>query len=186
VLANALAGGRRAGLAATAGVMAGGVVHTLFGALGVGVLLKLAPSLFTVLLFAGAAYMAWIGATLARSAIVVGGVAAAASRSLWIAFRRGLATCLLNPKAYLFVLSVFPQFMRPQYGSLWSQTLAMGALTIATQFGVYGGLAFAAGRSRDFLVANPRATQFVGRAAGCLLIVAAALTAWRGWKAGAQ
>lgn len=40
VLANALTGGRRAGLAATAGVMLGGAAHTLFGAVGVGVVLE--------------------------------------------------------------------------------------------------------------------------------------------------
>jgi threonine/homoserine/homoserine lactone efflux protein len=49
------------------------------------------------------------------------------------------------------------------------------------QFAVYGGLALAAGRSRDLLVSSPKATIFVGRAAGVLLIVVAAFTAWRGW-----
>jgi threonine/homoserine/homoserine lactone efflux protein len=183
VIANALTGGRRLALAATAGVMLGGAVHTLFGAVGVGVLLKLAPPLFTIMLLAGAAYMAWIGLTLARSAIVVGAVGAAASRSLWTAFRRGLVTCLLNPKAYLFVLSVFPQFMRPQYGAIWLQAIIMGVMTVVMQFGVYGGLALAAGQSRDLLVSNPRATIFVGRAAGVLLIAVAAFTAWHGWTA---
>jgi threonine/homoserine/homoserine lactone efflux protein len=183
VIANALTGGRRLGLAATAGVMLGGAVHTLFGAVGVGVLLKLAPSLFTIMLLIGAAYMAWIGFTLARSAIVVGAVGGAASRSLWTAFRRGFATCLLNPKAYLFVLSVFPQFIRPQYGAIWLQAIIMGVMTVVLQFSVYGGFALAAGQSRDLLVSNPRATIFVGRAAGVLLIVVAAFTAWHGWAA---
>lgn len=184
VLANALTGGRRAGLSATAGVMLGGAAHTLFGALGVGVLLKLAPSLFTLMLLVGAAYMAWIGWTLARSAIVVGSIGTAASRSLWTAFRRGTVTCLLNPKAYLFVLSVYPQFLRPQYGALWLQALVMGVTTLAVQFSIYGGLALAAGHSRDFLSANPRVTIWVGRVAGLLLIVVAAMTAWRGWASG--
>ncbi len=185
VLANALTGGRSAGLAATSGVMVGGVAHTLFGALGVGVLLKLAPSLFTFMLLAGAAYMAWIGWALARSAIVVGSVRTAASSSLWTAFRRGTVTCHLNPKAYLFVLSVYPQFLRPQYGAIWRQAIVMGVMTLAMQFAIYGGIALAAGRSRDFLSANPRVTTLVGRAAGLLLVAVAALTAWRGWVAGA-
>ncbi|HLH50558.1 MAG TPA: LysE family translocator [Roseiarcus sp.] len=186
VLANALTGGRRAGLSATAGVMLGGAAHTLIGATGVGVVLKLAPSLYAAMLFAGAAYMAWIGVSLARSSIVVGKVASAASRSLWTAFRRGTATCLLNPKAYLFVLSVYPQFLKPQYGALWLQALVMGAMTVLTQLCIYGGLALAAGRSRDFLVSNPRTTMLVGRAAGALLILIAALTAWHGWAGGAS
>jgi threonine/homoserine/homoserine lactone efflux protein len=181
VLANALTGGRRAGLAATGGVMLGGAAHTLFGATGIGALLKWAPQLYGVMLFAGAAYMAWIGVALARSSIVVGKVAGAASRSSWTAFRQGAATCLLNPKAYLFVLSTYPQFLKPQYGAVWLQALVMGAMTLLMQFAIYGGLALAAGRSRDLLVLNPRATIVVGRAAGALLVAIAAFTAWHGW-----
>jgi threonine/homoserine/homoserine lactone efflux protein len=156
--------------------MTGGAGHTLIGAIGVGVLLKWAPSLFNVLLVAGAAYVAWIGATLLRSAIVIDKVAGVASRSLWIAFRQGATTCLLNPKAYLFVGAVYPQFMRPQYGPLWSQALVMGVMTVLTQFSVYGGLALLAGASRDLIVRNPQATIFVGRAAGLLFIGVAAMT----------
>jgi threonine/homoserine/homoserine lactone efflux protein len=180
VLASALTGGRRAGLAATAGVMLGGAVHTLFGATGVGLLLKLAPSLYAIMLCAGAVYMAWIGIRLARSAIIVDKVAGAAARSLWVAFRQGTATCLLNPKAYLFVLSVYPQFLRPQYDALWLQALVMGVMTLLMQLLIYGGLALAAGRSRDVLVGNPRATILLGRAAGALLVAIAALTVWHG------
>jgi threonine/homoserine/homoserine lactone efflux protein len=181
VLTNALTGGRRAGLSATSGVMAGGVVITFFGTMGVGVLMKLASPLFTLLIFAGAAYMAWIGITLVRSSISVTSVGAARSRSSWMAFRQGAVNCILNPKAYLFVFSVYPQFMRPQYGSLASQAVVMGAMTVLTQLGIYGGLALAAGRSRDFLTSRPGATTIAGRAAGYLFIVMAVLAAWHGW-----
>jgi threonine/homoserine/homoserine lactone efflux protein len=181
VLASAFAGGCRAGLSATAGIMAGGAAHTVFGAVGVGVVLQLMPSLFTFMLFAGAAYLAWIGVTLARGSVVMGAVGAGARRSSWTIFRQGAVTCLLNPKAYLFVFSVYPQFMKPQYGALWSQAIVMGVLAMATQLGVYGGLAFAAGKSRDFLVSSPQVTIFAGRVAGLLFIAVAALTAWHGW-----
>lgn len=181
VLANALTGGRRAGLSATAGIMLGGLVHTAVGAFGVGLIMRVAPSLFTIMLFVGAAYMVWIGVGLARSSITVDAVGVATSRSPWLAFRQGLATCLLNPKAYLFMFSVFPQFIRPQYGTVAMQALAMGAMTIVTQFAVYGSLALLAGRSRSFLVSNPRATMIAGRATGAVFVLAAALTAWHGW-----
>ncbi|WP_112664080.1 LysE family translocator [Microvirga flavescens] len=179
VLANSLTGGRRSGFAATAGIMFGGAAHTLFGALGVGLLYRLAPSAFTALLFIGAAYMAWIGFTLLRSSITVETVGAAKARSLWVAFRQGAVTCLLNPKAYLFVLAVYPQFMLPQYGTIWTQALVMGLLTVLMQFGVYGGLALAAGSSRRFLVSRPRTTMLIGRAAGLLFIAIAAITVLR-------
>lgn len=182
VLTNALTGGRRAGLSATAGIMAGGAVHTLFGTVSVGVLMKLMPSLFTVMLFVGSAYMAWIGVTLVRSSITVSAVGATLNRSSWVAFRQGTVTCVLNPKAYLFVFSVFPQFMRLQYGSLRSQALVMGTMIVLTQLGVYGGLALVASKSRDLLVTRPGATRFVGHAAGYLFLAVAVLTAWHGWK----
>ncbi|HAY48382.1 MAG TPA: LysE family translocator, partial [Thalassospira sp.] len=74
VIANALTGGRRAGLSATAGIMLGGVYHTLLGAIGISALLAIAPWLLNVMLFAGAAYMIWIGVTLIKSAITVGAI----------------------------------------------------------------------------------------------------------------
>ncbi|MER8499600.1 LysE family translocator [Mesorhizobium sp. M0213] len=183
VLANALTGGSSRGLAATGGIMLGGVVHTLNGALGVGLLMHFLPILFNPLLIAGAAYMAFIGITLMRSSITVSHDGPAASRSAWKAFRQGIMTCLINPKAYLFVLAVYPQFLRPDYGPIWMQAIIMGLMTIATQFAVYGGLAITAGRSRDLLVANPRATALAGRAAGLLLVAVSALTVWEGLKA---
>ncbi|RVP87939.1 LysE family translocator, partial [Sinorhizobium meliloti] len=74
VLANAMTGGRASGLSATAGIVAGGVLHTLYAALGVSVVLHLVPQLFNLLLAAGAAYIAWIGFSLLRSSITISGV----------------------------------------------------------------------------------------------------------------
>ncbi|MBZ9795535.1 LysE family translocator [Mesorhizobium sp. ES1-4] len=183
VLANALTGGINRGLAATGGIMLGGLVHTLNGAVGVGLLMHFVPILFTPLLIAGAAYMAFIGITLMRSSITVDNHGPTGSRSAWKAFRQGAVTCLINPKAYLFVLAVYPQFLKPAYGPIWAQATIMGLLTVLTQFAIYGGLAITAGRSRDLLVANPRATAFAGRAAGLLLFAVALFTAWEGLRA---
>ncbi|MBB5571852.1 MULTISPECIES: LysE family translocator [Rhizobium] len=182
VLANALTGGRNRGLAATGGIMLGGVVHSLNGALGVGLLMHFVPILFNPLLVAGAAYMAFIGITLMRSSITVGHDGPAGSRSTWRAFRQGAVTCMMNPKAYLFVFAVYPQFLKPDYGPIWIQAVIMGLMTIVTQFAVYGGLAVTAGRSRDLLVANPGATAFAGRVAGLLLFAVSVFTVWEGWK----
>lgn len=127
VIANALTGGRRSGMAAVSGIMLGGAVHTLFGAIAVGALTQLPITVFQAMILVGAAYMGWIGWTLLRSSITVDSIGRASSRSDWVAFRQGTITCLLNPKAYLFVLAVFPQFMRPEYGPIWSQALVMAS-----------------------------------------------------------
>ncbi|MGY5802915.1 LysE family translocator [Rhizobium sp. LEGMi12c] len=182
VLANSLTGGSNRGLAATGGIMVGGAVHSLNGAVGIGLLMHFVPVLFNPLLVIGGAYMAFIGYTLMRSSITVGGEGPAGSRSAWKAFRQGAVTCLINPKAYLFIFAVYPQFLKPDYGPMWIQAVIMGAMTIATQFAVYGALAVTAGRSRDLLVANPRATAFAGRAAGLLLVAVSIFTVWEGLK----
>ena len=184
VLANSLTGGSNRGLAATGGIMLGGAVHSLNGAIGIGLLMHFVPVLFNPLLVIGGAYMAYIGYTLMRSSITVGGEGPAGSHSAWKAFRQGAVTCLINPKAYLFIFAVYPQFLKPDYGPMWIQAVIMGAMTIATQFAIYGGLAITAGHSRDLLVANPKATAFAGRAAGLLLVAVSVFTVWEGLKLG--
>lgn len=183
VLVSALSGGRSSGLTATAGMMAGSAVHTLYGTLGAGLLVTFAPGLFLPLLVVGALYMVWIGLSLVRSSITVSGVEDAKAVPPLVTFRRALATCLLNPKAYLFVLAVYPQFLRAEFGPFWMQGLVMGVITAAVQFVVYGAVALAGTRARALLVGSPAATVWTGRAAGLLLIAAAGVTFWQGYVA---
>jgi threonine/homoserine/homoserine lactone efflux protein len=179
VIANALTGGRARGLMATAGVMTGGVFHTIFAALFVGATTALPPYVFTAILIAGAAYMAWIGWTLVRSSITVSSLGSEGAGSMRQAFMQGFVTCVLNPKAYMFTLSVYPSFMLPSYGPVWSQALAMGLITVVTQAIIYGGLGLAAAKSRDFLTGFPGVTIWIGRVAGALFLIVAAATVVR-------
>lgn len=176
VLANALVGGRRAGIAATSGIMLGGAVHTVIGLAAVATLSHLVPRLFDVMLVVGSLYMMWVGYTLVRSRIEVDAVEATSRKPMGRIFWQGLVTCLVNPKAWLFVMSVFPQFMKPEYGPLLPQALIMGLMAVTVQGVIYGGLAIAALSSRDALVSSPSATVWIGRAAGWLLIAVATLT----------
>ncbi len=176
VIANALTGGRARGLAATAGVMLGGVWHTLFGAFALGAILRLAPQALTLLLFAGAAYMAWIGWTLVRSSITVDSIGTTTANSWRTAFMQGFVTCVLNPKAYMFVVAVYPQFIRAEYGAVWSQALVMGILTALMQATIYGGLGLAAAQSRTLLLRNATGTIWTGRLAGALFLAVAVWT----------
>ncbi|MHA6686573.1 LysE family translocator [Mesorhizobium sp. A556] len=176
VMANALTGGRQAGVAATAGIALGGLCHTIFGTIFVVGLSSLVPSISTVMMIVGSLYMAWIGFTLARSTIEVHAIGPAARKPLGSIAAQGLLTCVLNPKAWLFILAVFPQFMKPEYGPLWLQAVIMGAMTVTVQLVVYGGLALAVGTGREALAGNPTTTIWVGRGAGALLIAVAIFT----------
>ena len=181
VLGNTLTGGRRAGFAALAGVVAGGICHVVLTGLGIGVLLRVVPAAFNALLLAGALYIAWIGLSLLRSEHAFS-VEAAVARRPWAIFRQGMLTCLLNPKAYLFMLAVFPQFLRPEYGTLAVQAVVLWIIIAFNQVCVYGGLALAANRARRWIAHRPAAGGVVTRAVGMLLIGAALLTGLEGWR----
>ncbi|MFC5437798.1 LysE family translocator [Rhodanobacter umsongensis] len=181
VMGSALAGGRSRGLAAVAGIVAGGVCHVLMTALGISVLIKLIPGAFNALLLAGALYIAWIGISLMRSASPLGLCPDTRSRSRAATFRQGMLTSLLNPKAYLFMLAIFPQFLRPDYGLIWLQALVMWLIIAINQLCVYGGVALMADRARLWLQSRPVAGMMATRCVGMVLIAAAMLTGFEGW-----
>lgn len=185
VLGSSLSGGRGKGFAALMGVVVGGACHVLMTALGISVVLRLVPGLFNAMLLAGALYIAWIGLSLLRSdasASLAARDGAAVPASWWRTFRQGMLTCLLNPKAYLFMLAVFPQFLQPGRGALWLQVLVLWLVIAANQVGVYGGLALLAGRARDWMLLRPAAGAMAARCVGVLLLGAAAFTGIEGWQ----
>jgi threonine/homoserine/homoserine lactone efflux protein len=182
VLGSTLAGGRRRGFAALAGVVAGGVCHVVMTALGISVLLKWIPGAFNALLLAGALYIAWIGLSLMRSDAAPAMRPDAPRRSHAATFRQGMLTCLLNPKAYLFMLAIFPQFLRPEHGPIAMQALVLWLIIALNQLCVYGGLALIADRARAWLQGKPTAGMLATRCVGALLIAAAMFTGIEGWR----
>jgi threonine/homoserine/homoserine lactone efflux protein len=182
VMGSSLTAGRRHGLAAVAGVAAGGVCHVVMATLGIAVLLKVMPAAFNALLLAGALYIAWIGISLLRADTAFGVPAEAGAMSAWTTFRRGTLTCLMNPKAYLFMLAVFPQFLHAEYGPLWSQSLVLWLIIAVTQIAVYGAVALAAAQARGWLLRRPGVGVATARVVGTVLIVAAVFTGFEGWR----
>ena len=183
VMGSSLIAGRRHGMAAVAGIVCGGICHVVMTTLGIGVLLKLIPGAFNALLLAGALYIAWIGVSLLRSDSAFGmHDEARNAASAWTTFRRGALTCLMNPKAYLFMLAVFPQFLRAEYGPLWSQALALWIIIALTQVAVYGAIAIAAARARGWLARKPAAGILIARVVGAVLIGAALFAGLEGWR----
>lgn len=181
VLASALRGGNGAGLAAVGGIMLGGAVHTLMGVLGVAAILAVWPPLFNALLLAGALYVGWIGWTLLRTREELSlpdgrGLPRASS-----VFLQGMLTCLLNPKAYVFMLAIFPQFLRPDRGQLWAQAAVLGLIIAFTQAVVYGAVAVGGLRAHRWLAGNRAAGLAAARVVGAVLVGAALLGVLQGW-----
>jgi leucine efflux protein len=130
VLSVATARGVRAGFQGAYGVFVGDTILLLCTALGAASLLRTHPTAFMVVKYAGAAYLFWVGLNLfwgalkgwrdqgdaVQTTVVASAAQAAASAShLQNPFRRALVISLLNPKAILFLLSFFVQFIDPAY-----------------------------------------------------------------------
>lgn len=182
VMGSSLTAGRRHGLAAVAGVAVGAACLVAMTTLGIGVLLKTVPVAFNAMLLAGALYIAWIGISLLRADSAFGVQAEGCADSAWVTFRRGTLTCLMNPKAYLFMLAVFPQFLHAEYGPLWSQSLVLWLIIAIAQVTVYGSVALAAAQARGWLVRKPSAGLVTARVVGVVLIGAALFTGFEGWR----
>jgi threonine/homoserine/homoserine lactone efflux protein len=179
VMSNALAAGRRAGFAAVGGLMLGGLAHTVLSVLGVSMLVNAHPLLYTGLAIAGTAYMAWIGLGMARSPGALLSIDSGEARPSFSIIGRGFASCMLNPKAYLFNVAVTPQFVRPDMGDLPGQALSLALIVIVVQALIYGIVAFGAGLLRRRLSGSAHVQKTLMRGIGGFLIATAAGSLWR-------
>lgn len=116
VLRNTMRGGRGDGIATSAGIILGLVVHASLSAFGVSLLLVNSAALFNALKTAGALYLVWLGIKSLVSAWQRGdapSLAGAGAQTEAQSFREGFYSNLLNPKVAVFYLAFLPQFIRP-------------------------------------------------------------------------
>ena len=130
VAARTLAGGRRAGITSTFGTALGGLVHVVAGGLGVSAIILASAQLFTLLKFAGALYLVWLGIkTIREAGLSQPGAIAAVGASQ--AFRDGVVVEALNPKTAAFFLAFIPQFIDPSAGHPALQFITLGLISVA-------------------------------------------------------
>ena len=131
IVTRSLAQGRRAGFTSMLGVQAGGLVHVVAAALGVSALLASSATAFTIVKYAGAAYLVALGlrkllwpAEEADEAAEAG--PASGSRLFW----QGAVVNILNPKTALFFLAFLPQFVDPS-APVAPQMLVLGTMLVS-------------------------------------------------------
>jgi threonine/homoserine/homoserine lactone efflux protein len=129
VATRTIAGGRAAGIASTFGNATGGLVHVIAGGFGVSALVMASAELFTVLKFAGALYLVWLGIRTFREAGVLqpGPVEPVGAKQ---AFRDGVVVEALNPKTAAFFLAFIPQFIDPAAGTPALQFITLGLISV--------------------------------------------------------
>lgn len=157
LISRSICQGRRAGVLSLLGVIAGFLVHMLAAAAGLTALFLAIPFAYEVLKWIGAAYLLYLAWQAvkpgARSPFEIRHLNEDSPRRLFI---MGFVTNLLNPKIAVFYLSIFPQFVHPEYGSVFTQSIHLGITQIVVSFSVNFAIVLSAARISIWFARNPR------------------------------
>ena len=131
LISRSLCQGRRAAVISWLGVVLGFTVHMCSAAVGLTALFMAVPLGYDILKLAGAVYLLWLAWQAVRpgatSPFEMKKLVDESPRKLFV---MGLLTSVLNPKVAIFYLSVLPQFISPENGSLLLQSLSFGTVQI--------------------------------------------------------
>lgn len=157
LISRSICQGRKAGVISLSGVIAGFLVHMFAAAIGLTTLFLAVPLAYEILKWLGAAYLLY----LAWQAVKPGARSPFEARQLpedspGRLFFMGFLTNVLNPKIAVFYLSIFPQFVSPEHGSVFMQSITLGATQITVSFTVNLVIALSAATLATWFAANPR------------------------------
>ena len=177
IAARSAAGGFRAGVAATFGITAGCVVHTLAAAAGLSVLLATSAAAFSVVKWCGAAYLLYAGLNLVVAGVRGprgGAVALLPPASPRRIFREAFVINVFNPKVALFFLAFLPQFIDAGAPSKALAFVALGCLFNFNSLFVNIPVAWLAARAGGRVRAHASAVRWLTGAVGALFVLLAA------------
>ena len=174
VLTRGITQGRKAGLVAAAGFSSGLVFHTMLAVLGFAALIKASPLAYSLLRYAGAGYLIYIGVRTLRShsAIHLQGNAEgnAAPMKLSRIYWQSVIANMLNPKVTLFFIAFLPQFVNASAGHIPAQMLLLAAVFIAQALAIFSLVALFSGMVGAFFQRKKSAATTMNRLAGCAFI----------------
>lgn len=157
LISRTITQGRKAGLTSLAGVVCGFLFHIVMVSFGLTAVLFAVPYAYVVLKTLGTIYLLY----LAYQAIkpnsknifeVDQNISIDRPRKL---FTVGFLTNVLNPKVAVFYLSFFPQFIKPQYGSIFTQSLELGVIQVFVSFSINFIIVLTAAQAARFFAKNP-------------------------------
>jgi len=123
--------GRRAGLASVFGVELGNSVHVFAATAGLSAILLTSSLAFSIVKFAGAAYLIYLGLRTLLTPVKTEVADQDAPKSLRRMFSQGAVVAALNPKTALFFLAFLPQFVDTNKGDIGAQFLILGLIFVA-------------------------------------------------------
>jgi threonine/homoserine/homoserine lactone efflux protein len=171
VLTRGVAQGREVALASAWGMCSGLLFHTTFVALGLSVVLARSAVAFSVVKYAGAIYLIYLGisALLSKEGFVpsAGEESAVQLRRF---FLKGLTMNLLNPKVAVFFLAFLPQFANPGTSGMALRLVVLGLVFALLSVVVFSAIALFSGVLGDRLSSNPRYATALQWLTGCVLV----------------
>jgi threonine/homoserine/homoserine lactone efflux protein len=157
LISRSICQGRKAGVISLFGVIAGFLIHMFAAAIGLTALFLAVPLAYAILKWAGAAYLLYLAwqavKPRARSPFEAQQLPEDSAARLFV---MGFLTNVLNPKVAVFYLSIFPQFVSPERGSVFMQSIALGATQITVSFTVNLAIALSAASLARWFATNPR------------------------------
>lgn len=172
IVSNTIAHGRRIGFASSFGVCAGALVHVFAAAFGISAILVTSATAFTVVKWAGAAYLIYLGIKTLTSAgqSFVAKSDKSPHPSFFRAFRRGMMIDILNPKVAIFFMAFLPQFVNPALGSVPAQLVLLGILVIGVAIMVESVYVLGSSSLTAALGRNPTIGRWLDRLLGGVLV----------------
>jgi RhtB (resistance to homoserine/threonine) family protein len=175
IVGRSVAQGRGAGLMSALGISAGCCVHSLACAFGLTALLAASAAAFTVIKFAGALYLIYLGVRLVfaspEKAEAAGQArAAGAPKSLKQLFLQGFWTNVLNPKVVLFFVSFFPQFVAADSDHKALAFLSLGVVFVLMSTVWNSFVAWVAGSVTQRLGGKPGVKRWLDRVVGSAFV----------------
>ena len=175
VVSYGLGQGWRAALPTAVGVALGDFTAMTLSMLGIGALLAASATLFTILKFAGAAYLIWLGIKLWRAGGSLNAAPITDRTATGKMVGHAWLVTALNPKSITFFVAFLPQFLSHDR-DFWTQMLIFETTFLILAFANALGYGLLASRARG-LVRNERMISRFNKAVGTLLIGAGAVTA---------
>ncbi|WP_445217042.1 LysE family translocator [Bradyrhizobium sp. Pa8] len=170
VLARSSVGGHRVGIATGLGIATGDMLHTAMATLGLSAVLLTSALAFSLVKYAGAAYLIYLGI---RALMERGEDLKLAQSRLVdapLAFRQAVLAEVLNPKTALFFLAFLPQFVHPELGSVVAQLAVLG-LVFVIMSAIYTALiALTAGQVAGWLARHRSIGRWQGRVIGAIYL----------------
>jgi len=134
ILTRSIGQGKKAGIVSALGIGTGNIVHTIFAAFGLSLIIAKSILLFNVVKYAGAAYLLYIGYKMLtdKSQLQTRAIESQHSVNYWKIYTDGVITNVLNPKVALFFIAFLPQFIAPDARNTILPFLTLGTTFITT------------------------------------------------------